>query len=197
MKTESSGKYPKEQQTLNNQLLNDQPPTDPQSTLEVEHTPIIVTDGSATIEFSGSHYLPDDDDPKNTNTAHDLKLSFIEAHRTHNSTDAKGSTVCYVFLPGEEYEIEVTCQRIGQGNKNFKVRGSVEGPPVKINFDHDEYKTPFTPIMKGNRVGHPARRPTKLEIFRDPDGKRESVHDCPLVSDTNCVYKVWDPHAHA
>lgn len=150
---------------------------------EVEHTPIIITDGSAAIEFAEvqhyKHILG-----TNINRADDLKLSSVQTNLPHDD----GSLFCRRFSAGENCVIVAT----EQGNKNFTITGSADGPEVDIEFDHSVYKRGiFTPKGNGHRFGNMNSKLVRFQIFVDS----APVHDCELISREGIEYTINDPHA--
>src|SRR5688572_29241915 len=82
----------------------------------VNHTPIIITDGSAAIEFTQASYNQDPE--TNVNTANDnLHLVNMVSDRPH--TTGQTNFTCFNFQAGQQYEIEVKCAAAGGGFNNF------------------------------------------------------------------------------
>lgn len=160
----------------------------------VSHTPIIITDGSASIEFDELEY------PAVSATTHQstgLRLSGVSANKKHSN----GSIVCHNLATGEKVSIVVTCVVGGTNPKTFTINGGnfVDGTgSPSIAFDHTVFDEVFTPIDPGNRVrrGKGNRDITKLEIFRVSGGGNTLVHDCDVIAKKNFRIKVRDPHVH-
>jgi len=146
---------------------------------EVTHPPIIITDGSASIEFEDDKY------PLNgsttTHQSKDLRLTEISSNQEHGN----GARVCRTLQDKETVLIVVTCQVGGTSDpRTIEIRGGnfIDGSASpSIKFDHKAFDETFKPIKKGNRrrVGKKNRNITSLEIFRVSDNKR--VHDCDVV----------------
>jgi hypothetical protein len=166
---------------------------------EVEHTPIIVSDGSASIQFHLPFYPLDSS--TGVNSSKNLFLQHVEAkHKAH----ADGKAVCHELDPGEECVIVVTCKQQGKTDEQYVIRGGNSTDPAmspSIKFNHSEFKEDpinfppetFPGLKPGNRFVNKDRNPTKLEIFRvEADGSLTSVHDCPLVSDPHAKYVILD-----
>jgi hypothetical protein len=175
------------------------PPPDDPIPGEVTHTPIIITDGSASLEFTEGSYIQDPD--TNVNTANDnLHLVSMTSAREH--TTGQGDRTCFNFQAGQVYEIEVKCVGPLGGFNNFEVRGSLDPqPPPEIEFDRGEYRRDpqvFPPVhpQTGRRFGSLNRRVQKVRIFRLVNGQRVNPpeHDCPLVSTPGNSWTIHDDH---
>lgn len=180
--------------TVESAFFHDDPPTG-----QVDHTPIIITDGSASIEFAENRYLPEDGNP-NRRRSTDLHLMKVVANRNHTlaaNPESRGRS-CLPLVAGDLYEIEVTCTLLGQPAKNFLVSGGPTFSPV-IEFDHasgGEYRkdsNEFPSIELGQRFGNLLRGITRLQIFRIENATRVRVHDCALAT-PGCEYKILDTH---
>lgn len=164
----------------------------------VTHTPIIVTDGSASLEFAESEYSPDPRDPT-LRISSGLHLVKVSAHRNHDratNSESQGR-ICFPLVGNEVYEIEFTCAREGQPVSNFTIGG---GPAVspRIRFSHGsgkEYQrtADFPSIDLGQRFGNLLRNIVRMQIFRIENGSRQQVHDCGLV-ENGCEYRLLDIH---
>jgi hypothetical protein len=162
----------------------------------VEHTPIIITDGSLAIEFAeAQHYalIPN----TNTNEANDLKLEYVQPHTLdangnfQDVAHSDGSIFCHKFSGADECQVVV----MEQGSHGFTIHGFANRAPVDIGFDHGIYKrnkADFPPILRGHRFGNKNSKLMKLLIFVDGS----QVHDCELVSKPGVLYEVKDPHSH-
>lgn len=165
----------------------------------VDHTPIIITDGSASIEFTESLYTPVSGNP-NRRRSTGLHLVKVSAHRDHDRTRNPESVgrVCFPLVSGQLYEIEFTCERTGQPTRNFVVGGGPTFSP-ELQFEHGsggEYQKSsanFPPIDLGQRFGNLDRNITRMQIFRVEDSSRVLVHDCGRV-ENNCEYRLLDVH---
>lgn len=170
------------------------PPDDPPS--DVTHTPIIITDGSAALEFTESSYMPDPD--SNVNRAIDnLHLVDMVSDRPH--TQGGNDFLCFAFQAGQQYEIEIKCIGNPGGFNDFKVRGSLDPQPVpEIEFDRGEYQlnaATFPPRNEhAQRFGSMGRHIRKLRIFRLVNNQRVLEHDCPLVVPPGNGWTIHDEH---
>ncbi|HEX7317892.1 MAG TPA: hypothetical protein VF297_28570 [Pyrinomonadaceae bacterium] len=167
---------------------------------QVDHTPIIITDGSASIEFAEDLYIPNAGNP-NRRVSKDLHLVKVVANQEHSRADNPESVgnSCFPFVAGDLYEIEVTCARDGTQPNSFVVGGGPTVSPV-IEFEHQtgqdyqKNKTTFPPIQLGQRFGNVQRNISRLQIFRIEDGMRVRVHDCRLAPRQGCQYTILDIH---
>ena len=162
------------------------------------HTPIIITDGSASIEFAESEYIPDDGNP-NRRTSEGLHLVKITANQQHTAENPESlGRDCLELVAGRLYEIEVTCTRDGQAPNFFHIGGGPTFSPV-IQFDHragEEYqKDPnvFRPIQLGQRFGNVLRNISRMRIFT-VNGTRTLVHECRLAPRDGIEYVFLDIH---
>jgi hypothetical protein len=175
---------------------DDDPPTG-----DVDHTPIIITDGSASIEFAEHLYSPDTAHG-NPNRRISMGLHLVKVSANQNHTVANPESVgrsCFPLVAGELYEIEVTCVRAGAGPNRFVIGGGPTVSPV-IEFEHqngqDYQKDPgaFPPIQLGQRFGNASRNISRLQIFRIQNRTRVRVHDCQLAPRQGCEYTILDIH---
>ena len=162
------------------------------------HTPIIITDGSASIEFAESEYIPDTDNP-NRRRSQGLHLVKITANQPHPAENPESlGRDCVELIAGKVYEVEITCARDGQAPNKFLVGGGPTVSPV-IQFDHrpgEEYrKDPnvFRPIQLGQRYGNVLRNITRMQVFT-VDGNRTLVHECRLAARDGIEYVFLDIH---
>lgn len=175
-------------------LFHDNPPVGVRT-----HTPIIITDGSASIEFDESHYPPVPGDPQRRRST-GLHLVKVVAHRDHGreNPESRGGRSCVPLVAGELYEIEATCTRAGSPPRNFIVGGGPTFSP-EIRFEHGiggEYqKDPvhFPSIQLGQRFGNRQRDITRLQIFQVVGPTRTLIHDCALAG-PGCEYEILDIH---
>jgi hypothetical protein len=182
-----------EEKTIRKANADDDPP----STGGVNHTPIIITDGSASLEFTIASYDPDPE--SNVNTANEpLHLVSIVSDRPH--TPGQQDRTCFNFTGTDMFEIEVKCKG-GGGFNDFEIRGSFD-PSIRpeVEVDRGEYREngSFPPRHPptGHRFVSTGRQITKLRIFRLINGHRQQppVHDCPLVATPGNGWTVHDDH---
>lgn len=170
---------------------------------EVSHSPIIITDGSASIQFDRGEYP---DSGTDTRSSVGLFLREMVANRVHpvlnppdplRDGDPPGSVLCHSFTGTARYEVRVTCAA-GVNEMNYIIRGRNTGASRSptITFNHitapREYRegANFPPTRIGaRRFGNANRRITRLQIFRDGT----LVHDCPLVGN-GIEYTINDAH---
>ena len=160
----------------------------------VSHSPIIITDGSASIEFAEDEY------PQVSATTHQsnqLRLTEIRSNKKHNND----SRICHTLSDGETVEIVFTCKVGGADPKTFIIRGgnfvNGSGSP-SIAFDHATFDQPMPPMGSGMRVrrGKGNREITSLEIFQVTGSGSTLVHDCDVIAKKNFRISVKDPHVH-
>ncbi len=165
----------------------------------VDHTPIIITDGSASIEFAQNLYQPVGGDPDRRRST-GLHLVKVSANREHDRIANPESIgrVCFELVRGDLYEIEFICQRNGQPDRNFLVGGGPTFSP-ELKFEHltgTEYQmnaATFPSIDLGQRFGNLERNIARMRIFRIVNGNRVQVHDCGVVGN-GCEYRLLDVH---
>ena len=164
---------------------------------EVSHSPIIITDGSASIEFAKDEYKTL---VGSSHKSTDLLLAEIRSNKKH----ANGLRICHTLSDGETVEIVVTCKVGGSDPKTFTIRGGNfldgSGSP-SITFDHSVFNEPMTPMATTPeprvRLGKKNRDITKMEIFQVVGGNNASVHVCDVVTtQKNFRINVKDPHVH-
>jgi len=159
----------------------------------VSHSPIIITDGSASIEFAEDEYPPVS---ATTHKSNQLRLTEIRSNKKHNN----GSRICHTLSDGETVEIVFTCKVGGADPKTFTIRGgnfvNGSGSP-SIAFDHATFDEPMPPMGSGLRVrrGKGNREITSLQIFQ-VGGGGTPVHDCDVIAKKNFRISVKDPHVH-
>lgn len=167
---------------------------------EVEHTPIIVTGGSASIQYAGDMYSL----PINGNVVETTELQlekvqlFGPVHNDADHTDPKTADICRERATGDRWIIEVTCVLFGQADELFVIEGADN--LVRITFNRNLFKAGanFPPVAgrsKNVRLGNLDRQLTRLQIFKDTGGGgRELLHDCPVVKAAGGVisFIVWD-----
>lgn len=145
------------------------------------HTPIIIGDGSASIDFSKIDYV------KNVGTsnfsANDLRLRSIIVD------SSLGAHVCHMVPPGETCVITVVCRLAGSEDKNFVIRG---GTPISIEFDGTEYVETHPNDVR--RANHRNENRT-ISSMTIRDGQDQLIHDCDLVlNGTGRMITINDPH---
>ena len=164
----------------------------------VTHTPIIITDGSASLEFTPSAYTKDPD--SNAHAANErLHLVSIVSDRPH--TMGQADVTCFTFSGSDLYEIEIKC-KAGGGFNDFTILGSFD-PTISpvVNFDEGEYKENivFPPRWPptGHRFVSTSREITSFRVFRIVNGQRMQPpeHDCKLVATPGNGWTVDDAHA--
>jgi hypothetical protein len=159
---------------------------------EVTHTPIIITDGSASVEFDAGEYPAVAGTEKHASAG--LFLESIEARNKHT----QDYHVCHTLSPDEVCRVEVTCLQQGGPAKVMKIRGanSATGGSPEIEFEHGTF--PRVPVPNNARRKHfnDNFSITRMEIFKVVSGMPdESVHICPLVpNDGKCEITINDPH---
>jgi hypothetical protein len=152
---------------------------------EVDHTPIIVTDGSVGIDFSSEEYA----EVGGLFVSAGLNLHLIEAtHATHED----GSALCYFARPNEQCIVVFHTTRPGGGDETITIQGGLGTSPTVV-FRGAEYPRDNSAPAHRRVHRNPERRLTALEIFRVRGVLKERVHLCPLVG-AGARYRVWDPH---
>jgi hypothetical protein len=159
----------------------------------VDHPPVIVTDGSATIALDENVYRrPSASADRHIST--DLRLISVGANRLHEETD---SATCRQLRENEVVQIMVTT-RLGTGGplRRFTITGgnSADGSnsPV-VEFDHGVFR-PGAIFAGRRRFRNANHRIVSLEIF-SPPGSQEPVHTCSVVEDqTNYEISIFDKH---
>lgn len=156
---------------------------------EVDHPPIIITDGSAIIEFDAEEYpLPGGSDE---HVSAGLSLGAISAINKDQVGHFCPSLPLNVLT-----RIVVTFQ--GAQTQQLIINGanSRSGGSPRIRFDHSVFPqvTSLTPGYQ-KYFGRDYRI-TRMEIFLiDAAGTPVLHHDCPFVNGGNCYQiKIVDPH---
>lgn len=154
---------------------------------DVEHPPVIIVDGTATIALDENEYprVPAGGD-KHVSTG--LRLVSVGANRLHDPDPETGikSPVCYELDEDEVVEIKVICMTGGGGHEqSFTIRGGNSddgsGSPV-VEFDHRSGHFPPGTVVAGRRRFRSAsRKMVSLEIF-SPPGSQDPVHTCSVVA---------------
>jgi hypothetical protein len=154
---------------------------------EAEHSPIIITGGSSTIDLSSQEYSP----VTGIYTSSGLYLHMVEClHAVH----ADQSPYCYFVRPGELCVIVFHCTKNAATEKRLIIQGGLEISPTII-FDLDEF--PGHEELATERFVHSKadRKIDALEIFSIKGDVTKRVHVCPLIpANGQCAYKIWDPH---
>jgi hypothetical protein len=168
------------------------------TTEEAGHSPIIITDGSASIEFADAEY---DHEGGGHHTSTGLAMREISANKTHpispeiQAGDPPGGSICHIFAGFARFTIEVTV-RVNGMDKTFRIVGRRSGvftsPTIDVDVATFEVNGAFPPKFPqtGVRLVNPAANITRLRIFRG----NVLVHDCPLASQNGIEYTVSDPH---
>jgi len=163
-----------------------------------DHTPIIVTGGSASIQHAEGEYSSTAAEPDVLTSAG----LFLDEVQLFGLTHANGDDICHTLAQGEQCIIEVTCKRGGQPDRNFTITGGKSQSP-QIRFSHAEYRqgADFPPtggISTNVRFGRRDRTITRLQIFRVQAGGNVLVHDCPVIAASGGIsqFIVWDRHQH-
>ncbi len=166
---------------------------------DVDHTPIIITDGSASIEFAEGLYHPDAGNP-NRRVSTGLHLVKVSANQEHPAANPESvGRSCFPLVAGDLYEIEVTCVRTGASPNRFVIGGGPTVSPV-IEFEHQngqDYQkdhVTFPSIQLGQRFGNALRNISRLQIFRIEGGMRIRVHDCRVAPRPGSEYTILDIH---
>lgn len=168
---------------------------------EADHSPIIITDGSASIEFALKGLYKPQGNGNHTSTT--LRLRDVTANHKHPASadtlkvgDPPGSVFCRSFEGASRIRIEVTVRVDGQ-DEIFeiigKATGSSKSPSVKFNiakFKEDSATFPVENPKSGRRFGTLDGNITSLKIFSDGD----LIHDCPLATQNGVEYTITDPH---
>lgn len=168
---------------------------------EFEHSPIIITDGSASIEFDLGEY---DHEGGGHHTSAGLRLNTVSANMEHplspadQAGDPPGGFICQSFSGLAQFRIEVTV-KVGDDEETFIIRGRntplLGSPAVDFNIgkfkkDHVNFPPKYP---SGTRFVNPDGNITRLRIFRG--NSPNPVHDCPLAGKNGVQYTVSDPHA--
>jgi hypothetical protein len=169
------------------------------TTEEAGHSPIIITDGSASIEFGRREY---DHEGGGHHTSTGLFIREISANMTHPTSpetaagDPPGGSICHVFTDFARFTIEVTV-RVNDMDKTFKIIGRKSGlfksPTIDVDLSTFRENGGFPPTFPatGIRLSNATANITSLKIFRGST----LVHDCPLASQNGVKYVVSDPHS--
>ncbi len=161
---------------------------------EVTHTPIIITDGSTSVEFDTKEYPAVAGSEKHASM--DLFLKSIEARNKHTQV----KHICYSVPANVACRIEVTCQpqQGGGAAKVITIRGanSRTGGSPEIEFEHNTFSQVTSSDSPRQRHFNDNFSITRMEIFKVVSGTPdESVHVCPLVpNDGKCEITINDPH---
>jgi hypothetical protein len=154
----------------------------------VDHPPVIITDGSATLRLHEPTYPGSGDTHASTN----LRIDRLTSSRTH--TD--GTFICRSLAPNERVEIRVTCRTGSGGNERaFTIVGgnsTAAGNSPQVTFDHGVFP-PGSHDSRGRRIfRNPSRNIISLEIF-SPPGSGNRVHDCSVVKNKeDYIFTLFD-----
>ncbi len=161
-----------------------------------QHSPIIITDGSASIQFGPREY-PDPASGTHIRRSRGLRLDRIRANRRHDN----GEFLCYQLGDDERVVIEVTCEMDGVNDgRGCTVTGGNSRTgrfSPTIEFDHGVYNETFPTIglRRGRRRGNRRRDITSLKIFSvTGSGALEEVHDCDVVQERRFRISAHDLH---
>jgi hypothetical protein len=156
--------------------------------IEFGHSPIIITDGSASIQF-GSPY-------KHKGNGHHTSTG-IHLDRIEARANGAFAHNCHIFS-SVPHRVEVVCL-IGHVRTDITIEGANSGSSrPTINFDRDGHfkkdavNFPLKPATNGQRFGNAAAKIISLRVINVSTGK--SVHDCPLVPAGRFEYTIIDPH---
>jgi subtilisin family serine protease len=156
---------------------------------EVDHPPIIITDGSAIIEFDAEEYpLPGGSDE---HVSAGLSLGAISAI----NKDQVGH-FCPALPLNRPARIVVTLQ--GPQALQLIINGanSRAGGSPRIRFDHSVFPQVTSLDPEYQKYFGREYRITRMEIFLiNAAGVPELHHDCPFVNQGNCYrITIVDPH---
>lgn len=164
------------------------------------HSPIIITDGSSSVQFASKEYPLQGGKHRSTN----LHLDNVEVRTPVPPTGIKPPApihVCHTFTGSLLHRIKVVCQT-GGNDRTVTIEGAKAGPSRSptIEFDHVEFKPDhahFPPThTDSERFANANRRIVSLKIFSvDPQtGQETQVHDCSLAGGGNVEYTINDLH---
>ena len=160
---------------------------------EVEHSPIIITDGSASVELSRTAYTHIGG---GTHTSSGINLQRVEARR--NPSSPAPDHICHTFVGAAIHRVEVVCV-VGAQRTDITVTGANTGAnrsPI-VQFDrggHFNENAGFPPKhpTRGRRFSNGNARIISLRVIRVSTG--EIVHDCPFVTSGGFEYTICDGH---
>jgi hypothetical protein len=154
---------------------------------DFDHSPVIITDGSATVEFDLSDYKLN----AGVHVSNSFSLDKVVAKKSHNGQPLH---TCFTFLGADHYRIEAVCRVGGSGDQTIVVEGAAVGEPVRsmtVTFNHSVFRTNpnFPPVEIGKtRFAHANRRVISLRITDISTG--QVVHNCPLVPGGGVEYTI-------
>jgi hypothetical protein len=156
-----------------------------------DHSPIIITDGSASVEFAEQDYPLSG----NVHASKGFSLDSVIVRRNPNGPIIH---TCATFTGTARHRIEAVC-RVGGDSETITVEGAAAGGPSKsptIEFSHQEFapNASFPPAHGGRRFVHANRRVIRLLITRISTGA--VVHDCPLVPGGGVEYTINEIEDH-
>lgn len=156
-------------------------PDDDEPGLPVDHTPIIITGGSAAIEYDNTRYTR----AGTTNRVNSNAPLRIRSLAFVNVANPTRRHFCYMPRPGMRYVIQITCQRTSQPDEMITIRGGPGLGPNEIEFSHSEFQenAAFPPQTEhGRRQGNTQRRITGLTVTEiPPSGPSTTLHVCDLI----------------
>jgi hypothetical protein len=155
---------------------------------EVEHTPIIITDGSVRMNLSADEYTL----AASIYTSSGLVLEQVESTVGSHSN---GSNVCYAVRNRNEVcTVVFHCgpEAGSSGVERIVIQGGLLMSPI-ISFDDGTFGEVSNPPPKRKIHRSLDRRINALEIFSTLNGVTRREHLCPLAGD-GCEYQIVDPH---
>jgi hypothetical protein len=151
--------------------------------LRSAHTPIIITDGSASIEFERVEYTElENGEFESTH----LKLSQVQIIDQNPDPNERHVSICGPFDPAIPLKITVLC-----AGRDFEVADQ-GGGRIRIKFHRGEY--PEVGAAAGRRkFRQNSRRIMGMEIRNNTSGA--VIHHCRIVpGNGHCQIKLVDSH---
>ena len=162
---------------------------------DVTHSPIIITDGSASVEFDEEHY------PLigGVHQSGGLHLENVEARQPvpQSGTNPQPTHICHTFMGNALHKIVVLC-RVGGNTETITIVGAKAGASrsPKIDFNHQEFMKDHAHFPPKNtssgRFVNANRRIISFRIIRV--STNTEVHNCPLVAAGNVEFTINDLH---
>lgn len=158
----------------------------------VGHSPIIITDGSGSVEFSKTEYKHLG---SGNHTSKGLHLDNVEARTNPNAPHPHH--ICHEFQGSDLHQIEVACILSGKRSDitiEGRKSGSNRSPKIKFKRGTDYKETGFPPkhVGKGRRFGNKDAKIISFRIINLTTG--QVLHDCPLVQSGGFEFTVNDGH---
>ena len=151
----------------------------------VAHTPIIITDGSASIEFGDPEYSPDG----NEFDGHHLSITGVRMWNRAHPNQGESSHFCAVTPPGRRHRVTVKC--VGNG-KEFVMTDM--GGSVRVKFDQNEYG-PVTPPPARRKFRNGGQKVTGVKIEDITDAQPRVIHECKSIPGNGaCHVTIYDDH---